>query len=529
MRRRRFLGLAGAGTLGAAISWQQSLAGADDRARAGDFDPTERSIADLQNLLGGSLTSAALVTAYLARIARLDAAGPAYRSVLAVNPDALAAARALDAERRAGKLRGPLHGIPILIKDNIATRDPLPTTAGSYALARAFHRTDAALVARLRAAGAVVLGKTNLSEWANFRSTRSSSGWSAVGGQTGNAYDVARNPSGSSSGSGTAAALSLCAAAVGTETDGSILSPAAVNGLVGFKPSLGVVSGAGVVPLSPRQDVAGPMARSVADARTLVEAMYEPARPRSGAATAAAATAADTTPRKLRIGLVPAPGNLRVEVAARYRAARDAWRDLGAEVIEAPLPPTIAQAGDPEFTALLYEFKAALDAYLGTLAPGMTEASSLAALIDFNRRNADRELPLFGQEILEMAAAKGPLTDQAYLDAVAALRRLVETEGLEPMFRDLQLDALVAPGAGPAALIDPLLGDRRESNGPPLGSAAAIAGYPSITLPMGLAKGMPVGMTVVAPRHAEDALLDIAARFERESGFRTPPPKSLGA
>ena len=511
MRRRRFLGLAGAGTLGAAISWQQSLAGADDRARAGDFDPTERSIADLQTLLGGSLTSAALVTAYLARIARLDAAGPSYRSVIAVNPDALAAARTLDAERRAGRLRGPLHGIPILIKDNIATRDPLPTTAGSYALARAFHRTDAALVARLRAAGAVVLGKTNLSEWANFRSTRSSSGWSAVGGQTGNAYDVARNPSGSSSGSGTAAALSLCAAAVGTETDGSILSPAAVNGLVGFKPSLGVVSGAGVVPLSPRQDVAGPMARSVADARTLVEAMYE--RPRRAAAT----------PRTLRIGLVPAPGNLRVEVAARYRAARDAWRDLGAEVIEAPLPPTIAQAGDPEFTALLYEFKAALDAYLGALAPGMTEASSLTALIDFNRRNAYRELPLFGQEIFEMAAAKGPLTDQAYLDAVAALRRLVETEGLEPMFRDLRLDALVAPGAGPAALIDPLLGDRRESNGPPLGSAAAIAGYPSITLPMGLAKGMPVGMTVVAPRHAEDALLDIAARFEREAAFRVPP------
>ena len=237
-------------------------------------------------------------------------------------------------------------------------------------------------------------------------------------------------------------------------------------------------------------------------------------------------SAAGTTPRTLRIGLVPAPGNLRVEVAARYRAARDAWRDLGAEVVDAPLPPTLGQAGDPEFTALLYEFKAALDAYLGALAPGMAEASSLAALIDFNRRNADRELPLFGQEIFELAAAKGPLTDQAYLDAVAALRRLVETEGLEPMFRDLRLDALVAPGAGPAALIDPLLGDRRESGGPPLGSAAAIAGYPSITLPMGLAKGMPVGMTVVAPRYAEDALLDIAARFEREAAFRV-PPKSL--
>jgi len=506
LRRRGFLALAGAGAVGAAIAWQQALAGADDRARAGDFDPTERSIADLQTLLGGPLTSAALVGAYLERIARLDAAGPVFRSVIALNPDAMAAARTLDAERRAGKLRGPLHGIPVLIKDNIATMDPLPTTAGSLALAKAFHVADAPLVARLRTAGAVILGKTNLSEWANFRSTRSSSGWSAVGGQTGNAYDVRRNPSGSSSGSGTAAALSLCAAAVGTETDGSILSPAAVNGLVGFKPSLGVVS-------------------SVADARVLAEAMYE--RPRRGPVTTAAATTdAGTTPRPLRIGLVPAPGNLRVEVAARYRAARDAWRDLGAEVIDAPLPPGFAQMGEPEFTALLYEFKAALDAYLGALTPGMTEASSLAGLIDFNRRNADRELPLFGQEIFEMAVAKGPLTDQAYLDAVAALRRLVETEGLETMFRDLRVDALVAPGAGPAALIDPLLGDRRESNGPPLGSAAAIAGYPSITLPMGLAKGMPVGMTVVAPRYAEDALLDIAARFEREAAFRV-PPKSL--
>jgi amidase len=522
MRRRGFLGLAGIGALGAAIAWQQALASADDRARAGDFDPVERGIADLQALLGGgSLTSAALVTAYLARIARLDAAGPAYRSVLALNPDALAAARALDAERRAGKLRGPLHGIPILIKDNIATRDPLPTTAGSLALARAFHRVDAPLVGQLRAAGAVVLGKANLSEWANFRSTRSSSGWSAVGGQTGNAYDVARNPSGSSSGSGTAAALSLCAAAVGTETDGSILSPAAVNGLVGFKPSLGVVSGVGIVPLSPRQDVAGPMARGVADARALADAMYDPMRRRSGAS--------GTPLRALRIGMVPEPADPRVEVAACYRAARDAWRDLGAEVVDAPLPPTIAQAGDPEFTALLYEFKASLDAYLGALAPGMTEASTLAALIEFNRRNADRELPLFGQEIFEMAAAKGPLTEQAYLDSVAALRRLVETEGLEPMFRDLRLDALVAPGAGPAALIDPLLGDRWESNGPPLGSAAAIAGYPSITLPMGLAKGMPVGMTVVAPRHAEDALLDIAARFEREGAFRVPPKPPAAA
>lgn len=521
MNRRDLLGMAGFGSLGAALALQQALAGAEDRARADDLDPTERSIAELQALQAGGLTSAALVTAYLGRISRLDAAGPAYRSVLAINPEALSAARALDAERRAGKLRGPLHGIPVLIKDNIATRDGLPTTAGSLALANAFHRSDAPLVAQLRAAGAVILGKTNLSEWANFRSTRSCSGWSAVGGQTGNAYDPARNPSGSSSGSATAAALSLCAAAVGTETDGSILSPAAVNGLVGFKPSLGVVSGVGIVPLSPRQDVAGPMARCVADARVLAEVMY--ARPRRTAAASTAGPAVAGGPRALRIGFVPASEGMRTEVAMRYRAARDAWRDLGAEIVDAPLPPSLAQAGDAEFTALLHEFKAALDGYLAALGPQMSEVSSLAALIEFNRRHADREMPLFGQEILEMAVAKGPLTDRAYLDAVAALKRLVEVEGLEKLFRDLRLDAIVAPGSGPAALIDPLLGDRRDPGGSGLGSAAAVAGYPSITLPIGLAKGMPVGMTVVAPRHAEDALLDIAARFEREAAFRVPP------
>jgi amidase len=511
MDRRRFLFTSSAVTASVALALSQDRATADERHRAADFDPTEQGLRALQTQLSQGLTSTTLVLAYLERIRRLDQAGPTYRSVIAVNPQALDAARALDAERRSGKPRGPLHGIPVLIKDNIETLDPLPTTAGSLALAGAFHRGDAPLVARLRAAGAIVLGKTNLSEWANFRSTFSSSGWSAVGGQTGNAYDPARDPSGSSSGSATATALSFCAAAIGTETDGSILSPAAVNGLVGFKPTLGAVDGRGIVPLSPRQDVAGPMTRSVDDAAILMAILRT--RPSTGAGT-------DVRPR---VGFTPPAEGVRSEVAARYAEALAVWRRSGAELVEVTLPRTFREAGEHEFTALLYEFKASLDTYLAALAPGQAEARSLAALIEFNRRNADRELARFGQEIFEMAAAKGPLTDAPYLEAIGALRRLVETEGLVPLFRDRNLDVVVAPGAGPANLIDPLLGDRSGLGASIIGSAAAIAGYPSLTLPIGLAKGLPVGMTLVAPRDADDRLLQLAALFEREGRLRVPP------
>ena len=508
MDRRRFLI-----TTSAALALLQDRARSDERHRALDFDPTEQGIRALQARMSQGLDSTTLVLAYLDRIARLDAAGPAYRSVIAVNPRAVDAARALDAERRSGKLRGALHGIPILIKDNIETADPLPTTAGSLALARAFHRGDAPLVARLRAAGAIVLGKTNLSEWANFRSTASNSGWSAVGGQTGNAYDPARNPSGSSSGSATATALSFCTAAIGTETDGSILSPSAVNGLVGLKPTLGAVDGRGVVPLSPRQDVAGPMTRSVEDAVLLMQVLRS--------RTPVAVPAAGARPR---VGYTPPAEGARRDVAARYEEALEVWRRTGAEMIEVALPRGFREAGAPEFTALLFEFKASLDAYLAALEPEQTEARSLAALIEFNRRNADRELTRFGQEIFELAQAKGPLTDPGYLEAVAALRRLVETEGLGPLFRDRNLDAVIAPGAGPAQLIDPLFGDRGGLGASVLGSAAAIAGYPSLTLPIGLVKGLPVGMTVVARREADDRLLQLAELFEREGRLRVPPP-----
>ena len=518
MKRRHFISLAGI-SLAGAFALQAEMASAEDRHRAADFDPLELGLAALRVRLEQGLSSAALVTAYLERIARLDQAGPAFRSVLAINPLALQTARTLDAERRRGVVRGPLHGIPLLIKDNIATLDPLPTTAGSLALARSLHAVDAPLVARLRAAGAIVLGKANLSEWANFRSTRSISGWSAIGGQTGNAYDPLRSPSGSSSGSATAVALSLCAAAIGTETDGSILSPSAVNGLVGFKPTVGTVSGQGIVPLSPRQDVAGPMTRSVEDAALIADIIRERSLTESPAEAAIGTKAG-----ALRVGIAPPPESMRPGVATLYKRAIEVWRSTGAEIIDAPLPRTFRDAQTPEFTALLYEFKAALDGYLGALEPRQTEVRSLAALIDFNRRNADRELPRFGQEILEMAVAKGPLTDKPYLDILADLRKLVEVEGFESLFRSLRVDVLVAPGTGPAGLIDTILGDRNDTGGSTLGSAAAIAGYPSITLPIGVVSGMPVGMTVVAPRDADERLLRIAATFEREGRLREPTP-----
>lgn len=518
MKRRAFLHTVALSVAGS-IALHFERASADDRARANDFDPTELDIAALQERLSRGMTSAALVTAYLARIARFDRQGPSFRSVIAVNPAALDAARRLDAERRSGPLRGPLHGIPILLKDNIETLDPLPTTAGSLALAKAFHQADAPLVARLRKAGAIVLGKANLSEWANFRSTHSSSGWSAVGGQTGNAYDPARTPSGSSSGSATATALSFCAAAIGTETDGSILSPAAMAGLVGFKPTLGAVSSEGVVPLSPRQDVAGPMTRSVADALAVASVIYERPRRRESLTTSIG-----NSPGKPRIGIAPPGDSMRAATKSLYLAAVDVWRRSGAEVIDAPLPRAFREVGASEFTALLYEFKSAIDAYLGALTPQQTAVRSLTELIEFNRRNADRELHRFGQEIFEMAVTKGPLTDKPYLDAVAELNKRVDAEGLDQMFRSLRVDVLVAPGAGPAGLTDPILGDRNDSGGSGLGSAAAIAGYPSLTLPIGVVKDLPMGMTLVAPRHAEDRLLRIAASFVRTRNLRVPPP-----
>jgi amidase len=516
MDRRDFISTAGTLVLsGAALEL---------RAAAASFDPTEQSIASLQRALGsGVITSEALTEAYLWRIARFDQHGPEHRSVLALNPNALAAARALDAERSAKKLRGPLHGIPILVKDNIETRDPVATTAGSFALAQSRRPVDAPLIARLRAAGAIVLGKTNLSEWANFRSTRSCSGWSGIGGQARNAYSRDRNPSGSSAGSGVAAAASFCAGAVGTETNGSILSPSSLNGLVGLKPTVGLVSGKGVVPISPRQDTAGPMCRTVADAALLAVTMAE--RP-----LGFGAHGADIESFRLsgvRIGVMPMPKAAHPDTARLFGDARSVLEKEGAVTIDLKSPAAFDEVDEPEFTALLYEFKASINAYLAGLDPSQVESRSLSDLIAFNRAHADQELIVFGQEIFEMAQMKGPLSDAAYQTALGTLSRAADTEGLASLLGPQGVEVLMAPSNGPAELIDPVWGDRRGGGWSQIAGAAAIAGYPSLTVPAGLISGLPVGITLVTRRNQDGLLLQVARAYERAANARVPPHLSI--
>jgi amidase len=513
MDRRVFIKAAGAFSVAGSAG---ELGVAADRT----FDPTEQTIASLQrSLVSGAVTSEALTAAYLGRIARFDHHGPEYRSVLALNPDALNAARALDAERRAKKLRGPLHGIPILLKDNIETRDPMATTAGSFALARSQRAADAPLAARLRAAGAIVLGKANLSEWANFRSIRSSSGWSGVGGQTGNAYARDRNPSGSSAGSGCAAAASFCAAAIGTETNGSILSPSSLNGLVGLKPTVGLVSGKGVVPISPRQDTAGPMCRTVADAALMAAAIAE--RPLGFGSHGSDLEAFRL--RGVRIGAMPIPKGAHPDTTRLVTDARAALEHEGAVIVDLKAPAAFDELDEPEFEALLYEFKAAINDYLGTLDPSQVDVKTLADLIAFNNTHADQELVVFGQEIFEMAQALGPLTDAAYQKALATLQRAADTEGLAALLAQQGVELLLAPSNGPAELIDHVWGDRRGGGWSQIAGAAAIAGYPSLTVPAGLVSGLPVGITLVGNRNQDGLLLQVARGFERATNARVPP------
>lgn len=513
MDRRIFIKAAGAFSVAATV-------GELSFAAAQSFDPTEQSIAALQRALkSGAVTSEALTTAYLARIARFDHHGPEYRSVLALNPSALAAARALDLERKSNQSRGPLHGIPILLKDNIETRDPVATTAGSLALARSLRPADAPLAARLRAAGAVILGKANLSEWANFRSTHSSSGWSGVGGQVRNAYARERNPSGSSAGSAVAAAASFCAAAIGTETNGSILSPSSLNGLVGLKPTLGLISGKGVVPISPRQDTAGPMCRSVADAAVLAAAMAE--RPLGFGAHGTDLEAFRL--RGVRIGAMPLPKAAHPGTAGLFAEARAALEREGAVIVDLKNPPAFDELDEPEFEALLYEFKAALNDYLATLDGSQVEVKTLADLIAFNRAHADEELIVFGQEIFELAEAHGPLTDPGYQKAAAILQRAADTDGLAALLAQQGVEVLLAPSNGPAELIDHVWGDRRGGGWSQIAGAAAIAGYPSLTVPAGLVSGLPVGITLVGNRNQDGLLLQVARAYERAANARVPP------
>ena len=511
MNRREFVETIGAAT---ALLTAEALA-----AAPAEFDPAEKSIAELSRAQAqGQASAESLTHSYLRRIERYDRGGPMLRAVLALNPEALAAARTLDAERRAGRVRGPLHGIPLLIKDNVETRDPLPTTAGSLALAGARHATDAPVAAQLRAAGAVILGKANLSEWANFRSTRSVSGWSGVGGQTRCPYDPARNPSGSSSGPAAAAAASLCAAAVGSETDGSILAPASINGLVGLKPTVGLVSGAGVVPITTRQDTTGPMTRTVADAALLAAVMAQPGVHWDGVA------ALEAAPAGLRLGVLPPPDSAHPEVLRQLPDWLKVLQGAGVTLVDVPTPAAWKQLDDAELEVLLYDFKADLNAYLARF-NGTLAVRSLADLIEFNRRHADTEMPFFGQELFEQAQAKGGRAESAYVKALKRLTDAADTRGLAALFAQHRLDALVAPGNGPAELIDWVWGDRRENSGgwPPMCSAAAVAGYPSLTVPAGFVAGLPVGMHFVAPRFREGRLLQIGRAFERARSARRPP------
>ncbi|WP_434028726.1 amidase [[Pseudomonas] boreopolis] len=492
-------------------------------ANADAFLYAEADIADLQaRMARGELDSATLVRAYLDRIARIDRAGPRLNAVVELNPRAADEAARLDAERRAGTIRGPLHGIPLLLKDNIDAT-PMANSAGSLALAGFHPRQDAFLVQRLRQAGAVILGKTNLSEWANFRSTRSSSGWSARGGQTRNPYALDHTPCGSSSGTGAAVSANLAVAGIGTETDGSIVCPAAVNGLVGLKPTVGLVSRSGIIPISFSQDTAGPMTRSVADAAVLLSAMAgrDPDDPATAARPGQAVYdyASRLNPQGLRgarIGVLHNALDERPDVAAAMRDAVQVLREAGATVVQTRLP-TEGQWEEAEMQVLLTEFKAGLERYLAT---HQAPVRTLAELIAFNRRHAGQEMPHFGQELFEQAQATAGPGDSAYIAARTLARRLAGPEGIDAALEADRLDALVVPTTGPAWPIDPVRGDDFPGAGY---GAAAVAGYPSLSVPMGSSNGLPLGLLFVGTAWSEPRLIELAYAYEQLTRARTPP------
>jgi amidase len=491
------------------------------------FALEEATVEQLQNgMRSGRFTARSLAEAYLARIEAVDRRGPGLRAMLDLNPDALAIADSLDAERRAGRVRGPLHGIPVVIKDNIDTADRMTTTAGSLALEGSIAQRDAFVVERLRQAGAVILGKTNLSEWANFRSTRSSSGWSGRGGQVRNPYALDRSPCGSSSGSGVAVAANLAAVAVGTETDGSIVCPAHANGIVGIKPTMGLVSRAGIIPIAGSQDIAGPMARTVADAAMLLGVLAAP-DPRDPATAAGRGRAdADYTRHLDPNGLRGA----RIGVARRvvtgyspaadtvFRRAVEAMRRAGATIVDTVDIPFLGQYGGDEFEVLLHEFREELNRYLAGLGPD-ARVRSLEEVIAFNRADRERSMPFFGQEILEMAQARGPLTDTVYLRALERAQRLAR-QGLDSVMRTHRLDAVVAPTGSPAWPIDLINGDNFLGAS---STAPAVAGYPNVTVPAGHVFGLPVGISFIGAPWSEPTLIRLAYAFEQATRHRRPP------
>ncbi|WP_434300764.1 amidase [Corallococcus exiguus] len=527
LSRRTLLGAAAAVT--GALAARDARAATPTAAAPGAFALEEATVAELRaGLESGKHTARGLTEAYLERIRALDRTGDLpLCSVIELNPDALTLADALDAERKAKGARGPLHGIPVLIKDNIATADKMQTTAGSLALVGAVPPRDAFIVERLRAAGAVLLGKTNLSEWANFRSTHSMSGWSGRGGLCRNPYALDRTPSGSSSGSGAATAASFCAVSVGTETDGSIVSPASACALVGLKPTVGLVSRAGIIPISSTQDTAGPMTRTVADAAALLSVLAGE-DPRDVATAAGKGRAhPDYTKFLDPQGLKGARIGVPRERFFGYHPATDAvveralevMKAQGAVLVDPVVLPNMAKLDEPELEVMLYEFKAGLEAWLAQLGEG-APVRTLADLIAFNEKNREREMPYFGQELLLQAQKKGPLTDTAYKKALAACRRYSRAEGLDAVMNKHKLDALVAPTQAPAGPIDLVLGDHW------LGSSstpAAVSGYPTLTVPAGDVYGLPVGVSFIGRAWSEPVLLKLAYAYEQVSHARRKP------
>ncbi len=542
--RRDFLKLGGAGAAAVAVGGTTGCApGASDTGTSGPdeewwtqiaFALEEVSIADLQaGMESGRWTAQDITRLYLDRIQQLDRAGPKLRAIIETNPDAMELAAELDAERRDGNVRGPLHGIPIIVKDNIDTADGMTTTAGSWALEGSIAAQDSYVAERLKAAGAIILAKANLSEWANFRSTNSTSGWSGRGGQCGNPYAVDRNPCGSSSGSGASVSASFCAGAIGTETNGSVVCPASLTGVVGIKPTVGLVGRSGIIPIAHTQDTAGPMTRTVADGAAILGALVG-IDPRDDA-TAASEGRSHTDYLQFldagglqgaRIGVERSYFGVDDRVDALMEDAIAAMAAAGATIVDPALLVNRRRIGRPATQVLLYEFKADLNAYLANLGPEVA-VHSLEEIIAFNAANADREMPFFGQERMEMAQEKGPLTDPEYLEALETARRLSRDEGIDALMDEHNLDAIVSPTTRPAWKTDLVNGGLSSAGS---SGSAAIAGYPSITVPNGYVHGLPVGILFFGRAWSEPTLLRLAYAYEQATQHRTSPklPSRLG-
>jgi amidase len=530
MDRRNFVRLGLASTAAAGVSSTASAAGAAATPAGAAATSTAAGILDAgvreqqAQMEAGKLSSHALVSLYLARIAAIDKRGPRLNSVIELNPDALTIAAAMDRERAAKQVRGPLHGIPVLLKDNIATGDKMSTSAGSLALAGVRATRDAHVAAQLRAAGAVIIGKTNLSEWANMRSTHSISGWSGRGGLTKNPYALDRNTSGSSSGSGAAIAASLATLAVGTETDGSIVSPASTCGLVGIKPTLGLISRSGIIPIAASQDTAGPMTRTVTDAALMLAAMAgvdasDPVtKDGAGKATDYAAALVKDGLKGMRLGVARNFFGKNDAVDAVIGKELAVLTAQGAILVDVTVP-NADKYDDSETEVLLYEFKPGLEAYLAGYAPH-APIKNMADVVAFNLKHADKEMAYFAQEHLVKSQAKAGLGEKEYKDALANNRRYAREEGIDFVLKEHKLDALVAPTGGPAWLTDFINGDH---SGASFSSPAAVAGYPHITVPAGYTNGLPVGLSFVGAAFSEAALIRMAYGYEQATLHRHAP------